>query len=171
MITDDITYEYRSGIGTDLHRLVPQRKLMLCGIYVPHHLGPLAHSDGDVAIHAIIDAILGAAGMGDIGTMFPDSDPAFAGIDSKALLVAVKDQIEEKKWEIVNVDVTIHAQAPKLAPFKGQMKRCVASLLGIDFAAMNVKAKTAEGLGAVGREEAIEAYAIVLLRRRLKRTL
>ena len=164
-------YEYRTGIGTDLHRLEAGRKLMLGGVRVEHYAGAVAHSDGDVVIHAVIDAILGAAGMGDIGTLYPDTDAAFKGVDSKELLVDVRERISKDKWEIVNIDVSVHAQKPKLAPYKAQMKRCMASLLGMDFSAMNVKAKTAESLGPVGREEAIEAFATVLLRRKIKRTL
>lgn len=170
-MTSGLEYEYRTGIGTDIHRLGVDRKLMLGGIHIPHHSGFIAHSDGDVAIHAVIDAILGAAAMGDIGTLYPDTDPAFEGIDSKALLADVHERLEEQRWEIVNIDLTIHAEQPKLAPYKGQIKRCIASLVGMDFSNMNVKAKTAEGLGHVGSGEAIEALATVLLRRRLKRTL
>lgn len=166
-----LEYEYRTGIGTDLHCLEAGRKLMLGGIHVDHYAGEVAHSDGDVAIHAVIDAILGAAALGDIGELFPDSDPAYKGIDSKNLLKQVKKIIDQQRWEVVNLDLTIHAQQPKLSPYKGQIRQSIASLLGMDFSAMNVKAKTAEGLGPVGREEAIEALATVLLRRRLKRTL
>ena len=163
--------EYRSGIGTDIHRVAEGRKLMLCGVYVPYPAGLLAHSDGDVALHAVIDALLGAAGMGDIGTLFPDSDPHWKDADSKELLFIVKGQLEEKRWEVVNVDVIIHAEEPKLAPVKGQMKRCLAELLGIDFTAVNVKAKTNEGLGEIGAGQAMAATATVLLRKKQRRTL
>ncbi len=163
--------EYRSGIGTDIHRLAEGRKLMLCGVHVPYPAGLLAHSDGDVALHAVIDALLGAAGMGDIGMMFPDSDPRWKDVDSKELLFIVKGQLEEKRWEVVNVDVIIHAEEPKLAPVKGQMKRCLAGLLGIDFTAVNVKAKTNEGLGEIGAGQAMAATATVLLRKKQRRTL
>jgi 2-C-methyl-D-erythritol 4-phosphate cytidylyltransferase/2-C-methyl-D-erythritol 2,4-cyclodiphosphate synthase len=108
--------EFRAGIGTDIHRLVEGRKLMLGGIQIPHPLGLLGHSDGDVALHAVIDALLGAAGMGDIGTLFPDTDPRWKDADSKELLFIVKDKIAEKKWDIINVDVTIHAEQPRLEP-------------------------------------------------------
>ncbi len=163
--------EYRSGIGTDIHRLAEGRKLMLCGVHVPYPAGLLAHSDGDVALHAVIDALLGAAGMGDIGTLFPDSDSRWKDADSKELLFIVKGQLEEKRWEVVNVDVIIHAEEPKLAPVKGQMKRCLAGLLGIDFAAVNVKAKTNEGLGEIGAGQAMAATATVLLRKKQRRAL
>ena len=163
--------EYRSGIGTDIHELVAGRKLMLCGVHVPYPAGLAGHSDGDVGLHAVIDALLGATAMGDIGTLFPDKDPKWKDVDSKELLVIVKGQLEEKDWEIANVDLIIHAQQPSLEPFKGQMKRCVAELLGIDFATVNVKAKTNEGFGDVGTGDAIAATAIVLLKKKFRRTL
>lgn len=162
---------YRIGIGTDIHRVVEGRKLMLCGVYVPYPAGLAGHSDGDVGLHAVIDALLGATGMGDIGTLFPDTDPAYKDADSKELLFVVKERLEEKKWEVINIDLTIHAEEPKLGQFKGQMKRCIAGLLGIDFNAVNVKAKTNEGLGEIGAGEAIAATATALLRKKRKRTL
>jgi len=164
-------YEYRTGIGTDIHRLVEGRELMLGGILVPFALGLAGHSDGDVAIHAVIDGLLGAAGLGDIGTFFPDTEPKYKGVDSKELLLCVKDMLEEKRWETVNVDLIIHAEAPRLESFKGQMKRCIAGLLGIDFAVVNVKAKTNEGLGGIGQGLAIASTVSVLLRKRKKRSL
>ena len=163
--------EYRSGIGTDIHELVVGRKLMLCGIHVPHPSGLAGHSDGDVGLHAVIDALLGAAAMGDIGTLFPDDDPRWKDADSKELLVIVKEHLEEKDWEIANIDVIIHADEPRLEPFKGQMKRCVAELLGIDFGVVNVKAKTDNGFGDVGAGDAIAATAITLLKKKFRRTL
>lgn len=163
--------DYRIGIGTDIHRLVEDRKLMLCGIYIPYPLGLFGHSDGDVALHAIIDALLGASGMGDIGTLFPDTDDKWKNADSKELLLIVRDKLEEKRWEILNVDLIIHAEAPKLGPAKGQMKRAVAGLLGIDFTAVNVKAKTNEGLGDIGAGVAIAATATTLLRKKRRRGL
>ena len=108
--------EFRAGIGTDIHRLVEGRKLMLGGIQIPHPLGLLGHSDGDAVLHAVIDALLGAAGMGDIGTLFQDTDPRWKDADSKEMLFIVKDKIAEKKWDIINVDVTIHAEQPRLEP-------------------------------------------------------
>ena len=164
-------HEYRTGIGTDIHRVVEGRKLMLGGVYVPYPAGLAGHSDGDVALHAVIDALLGAACMGDIGTLFPDTDAQFKDADSKGLLVNVKERVEEKRWVIVNVDLIIHVEEPNLAPVKGQIKRCIASLLGIDFNAVNVKAKTNEGLGEIGEGEAIASTATVLLKRKYKRTL
>ena len=167
----DPIYEYRTGIGTDIHRIVEGRKLMLGGIEVPYPSGLLGHSDGDVAIHAVIDAIIGAAGMGDIGTHFPDTEEQWKDADSKELLIVIKEQIKDKNWEVVNIDLIIHAEQPKLGVYKGQMKRAIAGLLGIDFAAVNVKAKTNEGLGEIGVGLAMAATASVLLRRRVKRTL
>lgn len=164
-------HEYRTGIGTDIHSVVEGRKLMLGGVYVPYPAGLAGHSDGDVALHAIIDALLGAACMTDIGTLFPDTDPQFKNIDSKELLLNVKERLEEKRWVIVNVDLIIHAEEPKLMPVKGQIKRCIASLLGIDFNAVNVKAKTNEGFGDIGAGDAIAATATALLKRKYKRTL
>ena len=167
----DLKYEYRTGIGTDIHRLVEGRDLLLAGVHVPYPLGLLGHSDGDVALHAVTDAVLGAAAMGDIGTLFPDTDDTWKGADSRKLLLAVREIIEEQRWEVVNVDLTIHAEQPKLGPFKGQMKRSVAELLGINFLNANIKAKTNEGLGEIGAGHAISTTAIVLLRRRIKRGL
>ena len=163
--------EYRSGIGTDIHRLIEGRKLMLGGVYLSYPAGLAGHSDGDVGLHAVIDALLGASGMGDIGTLFPDTDPRWKDADSKELLFIVKEQLEEKKWEVVNIDLIIHAEAPRLEQVKGQMKRCIAGLLGIDFTAVNVKAKTNEGLGDIGAGEAMAATATALLRKKRRRTL
>jgi len=163
--------DYRVGIGTDIHRIVEGRKLMLGGVYIPFPAGLLGHSDGDVVLHAVIDALLGAAGMGDIGTLFPDTDVQWKDADSKTFLYTVKEQLDRKQWEVVNVDLTIHAEAPKLGPLKGQIRRCIAGLLGMDFAAVNVKAKTNEGLGEIGAGEAMAATAIALLRKKPRRTL
>jgi 2-C-methyl-D-erythritol 2,4-cyclodiphosphate synthase len=170
-VSFDPIYEYRTGIGTDIHRIVEGRKLMLGGIEVPHTGGLLGHSDGDVAIHAVIDAIIGAAGMGDIGTHFPDTEEQWKDADSKELLIVIKEQVKDKGWEVVNIDLIIHAEQPKLGVYKGQMKRAIAGLLGIDFAVVNVKAKTNEGFGEIGVGLAMAATASVLLRRRVKRTL
>lgn len=163
--------EYRSGIGTDIHRVTEDRKLMLGGVYVPYPAGLAGHSDGDVALHAIIDALLGACGMGDIGTLFPDAEDRWKNADSKELLLIVKEKLEEKKWEVVNVDLIIQAEEPRLEPVKGQIKRAIASLLGIDFTSVNVKAKTNEGLDDIGAGQAIAATAIALLRKKQRRTL
>ena len=163
--------DYRVGIGTDIHRIVEGRKLMLGGVHIPFPAGLLGHSDGDVALHAVVDALLGAAGMGDIGTLFPDTDVQWKDADSKAFLYTVREQLEKKQWEVVNVDLTIHTEAPKLGPMKGQIRRCIAGLLGMDFASVNVKAKTNEGLGEIGAGEAMSATAIALLRKKPRRTL
>lgn len=164
-------HDYRTGIGTDIHRIAEGRRLMLGGVYVPYPAGLAGHSDGDVALHAVIDALLGASGMGDIGTLFPDTDPKWKDADSKELLFVVKEQLEEKKWEVVNIDLIIQTEAPRLEPIKGQMKRCIAGLLGIDFTAVNVKAKTNEGLGEIGAGQAMAATATVLLKKKKRRTL
>lgn len=163
--------EYRSGIGTDIHELVAGRKLMLCGVQVPYPQGLAGHSDGDVGIHAIIDALLGAAGMGDIGTLFPDTDDKFKDTDSRELLMIVREEIEKRDWEIANIDVIIHAEEPKLEAVKGQMKRTIAEILGIDFTSVNIKAKTNEGFGDIGAGDAIAATAITLLKKKFRRTL
>ena len=164
-------HDYRSGIGTDIHRVVEGRRLMLGGVHVPYPAGLAGHSDGDVGLHAVIDALLGASGMGDIGILFPDTDPRWKDADSKELLLIVKERLVEKHWEVINVDLIIHAEEPKLGSAKGQMKRAVAGLLGIDFTAVNIKAKTNEGLGEIGSGEAIAATATALLRKKRRRTL
>jgi 2-C-methyl-D-erythritol 2,4-cyclodiphosphate synthase len=164
-------YEYRTGIGTDIHRLVPDRKLMLGGVEIPFSLGLLGHSDGDVVLHAVIDALLGAACMGDIGTLFPDTNPALKDADSNEMLRVVHRQLDQQRWEVVNVDLIVHAEVPRLEPFKTQMKRAIADIIDVNFNLVNVKAKTNEGLGDIGQGRAIAATAGVMLRRRLKRTL
>jgi 2-C-methyl-D-erythritol 2,4-cyclodiphosphate synthase len=163
--------EYRIGLGTDIHRIVEGRRLMLGGVYIPYPAGLLGHSDGDVALHALTDALLGAVGMGDIGTHFPDTDARWKDADSKGFLYAVKEELDKRQWEVVNVDLTITTEAPKLGPVKGQIRRCIAGLLGMDFASVNVKAKTNEGLGEIGAGEAMSATAIALLRKKPRRTL
>jgi len=170
-MVEEHDHEYRAGIGSDIHKLAEGRRLMLGGVHIPYPGGLLGHSDGDVVLHSVIDAMLGAAGMGDIGTLFPDTDPKFKDIDSKRLVLEVRDKLAEQRWLIVNADVIIHIEKPRLDKFKGQIKRCIASLLGIDFNAVNVKAKTNEGLGPVGEGEAIAATAVVLIKRKYKRTL
>jgi 2-C-methyl-D-erythritol 2,4-cyclodiphosphate synthase len=170
-VIEEHDHEYRTGIGTDIHKVVEGRKLMLGGICIPYPAGLAGHSDGDVVLHAVIDALLGAAAMGDIGTLFPDTDPNFKDADSKELLLDVKERLEENRWTVVNVDLTIHAEQPRLQQFKGQIKRCIAGLLGIDFTAVNVKAKTNEGLGEIGAGNAIAATATALLKKKYKRTL
>ncbi|MDH4202809.1 MAG: 2-C-methyl-D-erythritol 2,4-cyclodiphosphate synthase [Phycisphaerae bacterium] len=164
-------YEYRTGIGTDIHKLVSERPLLLGGVQVPFELGLLGHSDGDVVLHAVIDAILGATGQGDVGTLFPDTDPQWKDANSRDLLFEVREYVKQYDWQVVNLDVIIHAQLPKMGPYKGQIKRQIAGLLETDFANVNIKAKTNEGLDAVGEGRAIACTASVLMRRRIKRTL
>jgi 2-C-methyl-D-erythritol 2,4-cyclodiphosphate synthase len=170
-VIEEHDHEYRTGIGTDIHELVSDRKLMLGGVHIEYPRGLAGHSDGDAAIHAIVDALLGAAGLSDIGTLFPDTDPKWKDADSKEFLAITKELLKEKRWVIVNVDVIIHAEEPRLESYKMQMKRCIASLLGLDFEAMNVKAKTNEGFGDVGAGDAIAATAIAMIKRKYKRTL
>lgn len=170
-MVEEHDHEYKVGIGSDIHRLAKNRRLMLGGVAIPYAQGLTGHSDGDVVLHSVIDAMLGAAGMGDIGTLFPDTDPKLKDADSKGLILTVRDKLTEQRWLIVNVDVIIHIEKPRLDKFKGQIKRCIASLLGIDFNAVNIKAKTNEGLGPVGEGEAIAATAVVLIKRKYKRTL
>ena len=155
----------RIGQGWDIHALVTGRPLILGGITIPHSHGLLGHSDADALLHAITDALLGAAGMGDIGQHFPDNDPQYQGADSRTLLGRVHQTIAAAGWEIGNLDATIIAQAPKLAPHLPRMIESIAEVLKLDPSAINLKAKTAEGFGAVGRAEAIEAQAVVLLSR------
>lgn len=157
---------YRIGQGDDVHALVPGRRLLLAGVEIPHHQGMLGHSDADVLLHAITDAVLGAAALGDIGTLFPDTDPRFAGADSRLLLQQAMRRVRELGWEPVNVDCTVHAQAPRLAPHRDAMRQGIADALGVAPESVNVKAKTAERLGFVGRQEGIAASAVCLLRRR-----
>ncbi len=153
----------RVGIGYDLHRLAPNRKLILGGVEIPHALGLLGHSDADVLTHAIIDAMLGAAALGDIGSHFPDTDPAYEGINSLILLQKVKAKVANLGYSVQNVDSTIVAQRPKLAPHIPEMRRRLAETLGLSANEVNVKATTSEGVGVVGEEKAIEAHAIVCL--------
>lgn len=155
----------RIGQGWDIHALVSGRPLILGGITIPHSHGLLGHSDADALLHAITDALLGAAGLGDIGQHFPDNDPQYRGADSRILLGRVLQTITTAGWEIGNLDATIIAQAPKLAPHLPRMIESIAQVLQLDASAINIKAKTAEGFGAVGRAEAIEVQAVVLLSR------
>lgn len=154
---------FRIGQGYDLHRLVEGRDLILGGVKIDYEKGLLGHSDADVLLHAITDALLGAAGLGDIGRHFPDTDPAFKGADSRLLLSEAVALVVKAGWVIVNVDSTIVAQAPKLAPYMPEIRESVAKAIGVDLQRVNVKAKTNEGCDAVGRKEAIEAHAVVLL--------
>ena len=153
----------RIGQGYDVHRLTAERRLVLCGVEVPHTSGLLGHSDADVALHALMDALLGAAALGDIGRHFPDNDVRYKGISSMLLLESVRELIDAKGFAVGNVDITIIAQKPKLAPYIMQMRGNVAQALGVDEAAVNVKATTTERLGFAGREEGIAAEAVCLL--------
>ena len=153
----------RVGQGWDTHLLVPGRRLVLGGVEIPHHKGLLGHSDADALLHAVIDALLGAAGLGDIGTLFPDTDAQHAGADSAELLHEALRQVHAAGWVVVNVDTTVVAQAPKLAAYKTAMRARLAALLEVEESAVNIKAKTAEGLGPVGSGLSIEAQAVVLL--------
>ena len=155
--------QFRVGTGYDVHKLVPERKLILCGVDVPYELGLLGHSDADVALHALSDALLGAAALGDIGKHFPDTDERFKGADSAKLLEHVVHLAEEKGWQVNNVDVTIIAQKPKLASYIPAMRSRVAQVLKIDEDCVNVKATTTEKLGFTGRGEGIAAEAIASL--------
>jgi 2-C-methyl-D-erythritol 2,4-cyclodiphosphate synthase len=153
----------RIGEGWDVHALVPGRKLILGGVEIPHSAGLLGHSDADVLLHAITDAVLGAAGLGDIGRHFPDTDAQFRGADSSVLLAEAMRRVRAQGWELVNVDSTIVAQAPKLAPHMAAINAGVARALGVQADQVNVKAKTAEKLGPVGMGQSIEARAVALL--------
>ena len=154
---------WRIGEGWDVHALVPGRPLVVGGVTLAHDRGALGHSDADVLLHAITDALLGAAGLGDIGTHFPDSDPAFRGVDSSSLLAEAMRRVGAAGWRVGNVDATVIAQAPRLAPHRAAMVAAIARALGVAAGQVNVKAKTAERLGPVGQGAAIEARAVVLL--------
>lgn len=156
----------RIGLGYDVHKLVEGRKLILSGVDIPFELGLLGHSDADVLAHAISDAILGAARAGDIGKLFPDTDPAYEGADSLKLLSAVCDLVRSQGFDIVDVDCVICAQKPKLSPFRDQMRCNLSQAMGIPVDNVGVKATTSEGLGFEGRLEGISAQAVCLLQRR-----
>lgn len=153
----------RIGFGYDVHQLVEGRALWLGGLNIPHSRGCLGHSDADVLLHAICDALLGAAALGDIGTHFPDSDPAYRGIDSKILLARVSAMILDSGFSISNIDATLALQQPKVAPFILQMRETIADILNIPVDRVSVKATTTEKLGFEGREEGVSAYATVLI--------
>ena len=153
----------RIGMGYDVHKLVPGRKLILGGVEIPFEKGLLGHSDADVLVHAVMDALLGAAAQGDIGRHFPDTDPAYAGISSLELLRRVGDILEERLYVIENIDATVIAQRPKLAPFLQQMVQNMERVLGLEPGQINVKATTEEGLGFTGSGEGISAQAVALI--------
>ena len=158
-----MSMQFRIGEGWDTHALVPGRRLVIGGVVIPFHLGLLGHSDADVLLHAITDALLGAAALGDIGTHFSDTDERWRGADSWKLLQATGGLVQAAGWHINNIDSTVIAQAPKLAPFMDAMRERVAAALRLDLNQVNIKAKTAEKLGPVGSGQAIEARAVVLL--------
>jgi 2-C-methyl-D-erythritol 2,4-cyclodiphosphate synthase len=155
----------RVGIGHDTHRLAPGYPLLLGGVRVDHPRGLVGHSDADVVIHAICDALLGAAGLGDIGDAFPDTDPAYRGRDSSYFLSQSLERLNQAGWTVVNIDVIIFAQEPKLGPVKAAIRRRLAELLAIGESFVNVKAKTGEGVGAIGRAEAIGCQVVALINR------
>jgi 2-C-methyl-D-erythritol 2,4-cyclodiphosphate synthase len=155
--------QFRVGTGYDIHRLETGRRLVLGGVEIPHERGLAGHSDADAVAHAICDALLGAGSLGDIGRHFPDSDPAYAGISSLRLLERVRDLLASEGYRIGNIDVTIHAERPKMSGFIGAMRERLSETLGLDTGLINIKAKTNEGLDAVGRGEAIAATAVALI--------
>lgn len=154
---------FRIGQGYDIHRLVEGRPLILGGMHIPYEKGLLGHSDADALLHAITDALLGAAGLGDIGRHFPDTDPNYKDVDSRLLLRHAVEKVAKAGWVVANVDATVIAQAPKLAPHMDEIRESVAKALGVDLHRVNVKAKTKEECDAVGQKEAIEVHAIALL--------
>lgn len=159
--------KFRVGIGFDAHQFSPNRPLKICGLTIPHEKGLLGHSDADVALHALCDAILGALALGDIGQHFPDTDPKYKDADSATFVRAVLEMASERGWEVGNVDISVIAQSPKLAPFKEAMRLRLAELLGIEIEAISVKATTTDRMGFVGREEGIAAIAVVTLFQRI----
>jgi len=160
-----MTIDFRVGQGFDVHALVPGRRLVLGGVAIEGELGLLGHSDADVLLHAVTDAVLGAAGLGDIGRLFPDTDPALAGADSRLLLRQAMERVRAAGWRVVNVDGTVICRRPKIAPHADVMAANIAADLGIAGERVNIKGKTTEGLGFAGREEGIAAQAAALLAR------
>ncbi|NYT68025.1 2-C-methyl-D-erythritol 2,4-cyclodiphosphate synthase [Pusillimonas noertemannii] len=154
---------FRVGQGFDVHALVEGRPLIIGGVNIPHTHGLAGHSDADVLLHAVTDALLGAAGLGDIGRHFPDTDPAFKGADSRRLLREAYAKVAQAGWKAVNIDATVHAQAPKIGPHAAAMASNIAADLGLEQSAINIKAKTNEGLGHLGRKEGIAATVVALL--------
>jgi 2-C-methyl-D-erythritol 2,4-cyclodiphosphate synthase len=159
----EMSVPFRVGQGYDVHALTPGRKLVLGGVEIPHHQGLLGHSDADALLHAITDAILGAAGLGDIGGMFPDSASQWEGADSRMLLRGAMNAVRAAGWQVGNVDATVIAQAPRIAPHAAAMRANIAADLGIEADAVNIKGKTNERLGFEGRAEGIAAHAVALL--------
>ncbi len=159
-------FAFRIGQGFDVHALVEGRPLILGGVHIPHSHGLKGHSDADALLHAVTDALLGGAGLGDIGHHFPDTDPQFQAADSRVLLRTAYQRVLEAGWQLVNLDATIHAQVPKIGPHAAAMVANIACDLGVAECDINIKAKTNEGLGHLGRKEGIAANAVALLRRR-----
>jgi len=157
--------EFRVGLGNDLHRLVEGKPLVLGGVPIAHDRGPDAHSDGDVLLHALVDAVLGAAALGDIGELFPDTDPAHKGAASEGFVRAALDRLHGQGWQLVNVDATVNAQAPKLKPYKLPIREKISQLTGLPTERISVKAKTGERVGPIGEERAIAAQVVVLIRK------
>ncbi len=153
----------RVGHGYDIHRMAADRPLILAGVNIPFHRGLFGHSDADVVLHAIGDALLGAAALGDLGQHFPDSDKRFAGVNSRVLLRHIKSLLSEKQYTIGNIDVTLLAEAPKLAPYREQMRSNIAEDLGLSLDTVSIKFTTNEGLGEIGNSEAMAAYAVVII--------
>ncbi len=156
-------FNLRIGEGHDTHRLVPERKFILGGVEIPHSSGPLGHSDADVLLHAITDALLGAVGLGDIGELFPDTEEANRDLDSERFLASAREHLHQQGWQIVNLDCTVFAQQPKLSAYKMVIRDNIARILEIESQRVNIKAKTGEKVGPIGRAEAISASAVVLL--------
>lgn len=156
-------FPYRIGFGFDVHQLVEGRELWLGGIKIEHRLGALGHSDADVLLHAICDALLGAAALGDIGKHFPDTDQSFKNIDSKILLSQVKSLLDTKGYSIGNIDCTLVMEKPKIAPHIPSMVDCISNILGIDSSCISIKATTNEKMGFIGREEGVTAHAVSLI--------
>ena len=154
---------YRIGTGIDFHQLAEGRSLWIGGIQIPHHKGAVGHSDADVLLHAICDALLGALALGDIGEHFPNTDPTYKNIDSKILLSKCVELIQSKGYRVVNVDATLCLEAPKIRPYVGQMQQAIAPLMGVSIDAVSIKATTTEKMGFAGREEGLMAQATVLL--------
>ena len=159
--------ELRIGHGWDVHRFTEERPLILCGVKIPHTQGLLGHSDADAPVHALIDALLGALALGDIGTFYPDTDPAYKGADSMQLLEKTLQMTPFPSWEIVNLDINIITQKPKMLPYIPKMKENLAGILSLELSRISIKAKTNEKLGYIGNGEALESSAVVLLRKKV----
>jgi len=158
-----MTISYRTGIGYDIHRLVDHRPLIIGGVHIPHDKGLLGHSDADVVLHAVTDALLGAAGLGDIGDLFPDTDPAYKDIDSKILLTKVMEKLTAAGYAPSNLDIIIHAESPKMSPHKKTIAASIAKLVSLPPSHVSVKAKTNEGVGPIGQAQAIACTAAAMI--------